>query len=190
MNMGCGGAGDQGMDPDFHNQKTGTCPGTAGAADTDFLDAKFRDHAVSLLRQIANESRPFAFFVGFRRPHAPWRMPRPFYDKYDNESSISISRAQTIGENISTLAYAQNGFASGRNGWSNAEFGPKKPLPESLQRHIRRSYYSAVSWMDDCVGHVLTALDETGKAEDTAVLLFGDRKFDSPVPRSARKIGG
>ena len=56
----------------------------------------------------------------------------------------------------------------------STEAVPEQPLPESLQRHIRRSYYSAVSWMDENVGRVLAALDASGKAEQTAVLLFAD----------------
>ena len=168
--MGCGGSGDPGTDPDYNNSKTGTCPGASGALDTEFIDGKFRDHAVSLLQTAANDTRPFAFFVGFRRPHAPWRMPSRFYNLY-NESSLSIAApgAQTIGDNVPTLAYAQNGFASGRNGWDNAVWGPQRPLSHHLQRHIRRSYYSAVSWMDDCVGHVMGALDVAGKADSTVV---------------------
>eukprot|EP01051_Picozoa_sp_SAG22_P022066 SAG22_NODE_5139_length_1078_cov_5.111338_1_plen_182_part_00 len=176
MNIGCGGAGDPGSDPGYGGLKTWACPGAPSASDTDFIDAKFRDHAVKLLSETAsNPERPFAFFVGFRRPHAPWRMPWRFWELY-NSSNISIAApgAQTIGKNVTTLAYAQNGFASGRNGWGNAVWGPEQPLPEDLQRHIRRSYYSAVSWMDDCVGQVLSALDASGEAEHTVVLLFGD----------------
>jgi iduronate 2-sulfatase len=173
--MQCGGVGDPGTDPDYQNKHTRACPGAPNASDTDFLDAKFRDHAVSLLQQTVNHSRPFAFFVGFRRPHMPWRMPWRFYDQY-NGSAISISRSQSIGENITTLSYAQNGFTSGKNSWNNIKFGPHTPLPRSLQQHIRRAYYSAVSWMDDCVGRVLGALRASGKANNTAVLLFGDRE--------------
>ena len=173
------GRGAPGTDPGFGagNQSTGACPGTPDEPDTSFIDGKFRDHAVSLLQQSANDSRPFAFFVGFRRPHMPWRMPWRFWQAYNrsgHELSIAAPAAQTIGENVSTLAYAQNGFASGHNSWDSATWGPQQPLPEGLQRHIRRSYYSAVSWMDDCVGNVLAALDASGKADDTAVLLFAD----------------
>lgn len=44
----------------------------------------------------------------------------------------------------------------------------------TFQRYIRQSYYAAVSYMDDQVGHILHTLQETGNANNTIIVVTGD----------------
>ena len=48
------------------------------------------------------------------------------------------------------------------------------PLSDDLQRTLIHGYHAAVSYMDAQVGRVLDALDRTGLAENTIVVLWGD----------------
>ena len=41
-------------------------------------------------------------------------------------------------------------------------------------REAKMSYYGLISFMDACVGQILSALDDSGQAEDTAVLYISD----------------
>jgi iduronate 2-sulfatase len=48
------------------------------------------------------------------------------------------------------------------------------PIPADLTRHLIHGYYAATSYMDACLGRVLDALDATGLAGETIVVLWGD----------------
>jgi iduronate 2-sulfatase len=50
----------------------------------------------------------------------------------------------------------------------------EKVLPEKLQRQLIHGYYAATSYVDAQIGRVLDALDESGLAENTIVVLWGD----------------
>ena len=49
-----------------------------------------------------------------------------------------------------------------------------KAVPDAAAREMRRSYYASVSWLDFCVGRVLTALEENHLKDSTTVVLHGD----------------
>jgi choline-sulfatase len=49
-----------------------------------------------------------------------------------------------------------------------------QPVNDAQVRAARRAYYGAVSYVDDKVGVLLTALREAGFADDTVVLLLAD----------------
>ena len=48
---------------------------------------------------------------------------------------------------------------------------------------LRRGYFAAVSYTDANVGLILEALEATGKAEETVVVLMGDvsERLSAPV---------
>lgn len=74
----------------------------------------------------------------------------------------------------------KNGKMPGLTGWSHNSWSTQQsPLPNAtfpLQtaKELRQHYFAAVSYTDEQVGRVLTALDEGGYAKNTIVILFGD----------------
>jgi arylsulfatase A-like enzyme len=54
---------------------------------------------------------------------------------------------------------------------------PYVPLARAAAQLERRQYYAAVSWVDRQIGSVLDALEESGLAADTAVVLHADHGF-------------
>ena len=46
--------------------------------------------------------------------------------------------------------------------------------PKELQHSLRVGYYGAVSYYDFHLGKLLDALDESGQADNTAILMTGD----------------
>ena len=53
-------------------------------------------------------------------------------------------------------------------------FNASTPLPRDTQRALRRGYYAAVSWADEKLGELLTALERLGLTNSTLVLANGD----------------
>src|SRR5204863_10042988 len=50
----------------------------------------------------------------------------------------------------------------------------KGPIPDDLARTLIHGYHAAVSFSDAQIGRLLDALDETGLAKDTIIVLWGD----------------
>ena len=66
---------------------------------TRVIEAMARSHSLG---------QPFFLAAGLRRPHLQWRSPHRFWRQYEH-AEISVARHQTIGHNITTLAYEMNG---------------------------------------------------------------------------------
>ena len=58
----------------------------------------------------------------------------------------------------------------------------QRPMGAASAARLRRGYFAAVSYTDANVGLILEALEATGKAEDTVVVLMGDVSDRLPPP--------
>jgi arylsulfatase len=137
------------------------CPATEGDAGRhDFLgpiafpgrpeathSAFVADRVEAYLRSRSKDGQPFACIAGFYSPHAPWRVPQAYLDRYDPQGF-------TLPE-----VYAPAGCA----------------IPtEARLRAARHGYYAMVSEIDDCVGRLLDTLDETGLAKNCIIVFTSD----------------
>ncbi|MFC4219497.1 sulfatase [Flagellimonas marina] len=114
--------------------------------------------------------QPFWMGVGFYRPHVPQFVPQKWFDMYPLESlelpktiSGDLKDISSYGSDITRLEHV-----SPTHEWvlNNDEW---KPLVQS--------YLACVSFVDEQVGRVLTALDEGAYGENTYVVLFSDHGF-------------
>ena len=53
-------------------------------AEDDTYDLRLANNTIAALRLAKLQKRPFAIFAGHRRPHVPWRLPRKWWDLYNN----------------------------------------------------------------------------------------------------------
>ncbi|MHA1153763.1 MAG: sulfatase-like hydrolase/transferase [Alphaproteobacteria bacterium] len=131
---------------------------------TDF-DRRVCEHAVAWLKSEAGAKRnkPWVLFVSFLRPHYPLTSPKEFYDLYPLER-ITPPR-----------------FAGGKKEFANpvlAAFRSYYDYDDHFDDHrrlvARASYYGLCSFVDDLVGRVLAALQDSGHDKDTAVIYTSD----------------
>jgi arylsulfatase A-like enzyme len=162
---------------------TTVCPGNADTNDDEFYDHRvgtrgieMLEHAHAKISSLRSNYSNFFIGVGFRRPHLDWRMPRRFWEMYNNGTgadnrTISVAKHQSMsGSNTTLLAYERNGPLSAAFTQDGKHFtteGPNTPLPRELQAVLRRGYYSAVSFMDYEVGRFLNAIDRLGFKDNT-----------------------
>jgi choline-sulfatase len=112
----------------------------------------------------APQQRPFFLTVSFTHPHPPFVAPQRFWDLYRDED-IEAPRVQEIPyEQLDEhsrwlyVAHAQNEYTV---------------TAEHVKR-ARHAYYGMVSYVDQKLGSVLDALEQTGLADDTLVVFCGD----------------
>ncbi len=140
----------------------------------DVADEKFRDwecatKAVQYLDRFSKlDDKPFFLAVGFFKPHLPFCAPKKYWDLYDH-ASIDLP------DNYNAPKDAPAGAVHG-SGELRAYAGipPKGPVDRDTARHLIHGYYACVSFIDAQLGRVMKKLDDTGLAENTIVVLWGD----------------
>jgi len=133
--------------------------------DEQTTDYRMAQDATRELRKLAGGSQPFFLSVGFMRPHCPYYAPQRWFDLHPLES-VEPYKDQT--DDLADLpAYAKRLVPSEKN---YHQFLMEKDRARSLLQ----AYRASVSYVDHCIGMLLSALRESGLEENTVVVLFGD----------------
>lgn len=151
------------------NGDRGTATENADVADDFYGDGQLALHAVERLENAAqNPNEPFFIAVGFIRPHLPFIAPKKYWDLYP-DAAIPMPKVTTIPEGAPAYAGQFGGELR-----QYSDIPEKGDLDDDLTRHLIHGYYAATSYMDAQLGHVLDALDKSGLADNTIIVLWGD----------------
>jgi len=136
----------------------------------DGLTAKL---AVEKLKSLSQRDTPFCLAVGFFKPHLPFTAPRKYWEYY-KEENISLSPISFIPEGCNRMTLHES--AEFNNGYKSGEEKASldKKVSDEYARKLRHAYYACISYVDAQIGKVLDALEESGQAENTIVILWGD----------------
>ena len=117
--------------------------------------------------------KPFFLFTGFSRTHTPLYAPQKYFDRFPIDE-IEIPKA--------FMADDLNDCAPSLANRSLYAFRRYKMLfnhsdhPELFKQWLQ-AYMACVSFIDDQVGTVLDALEQSGHADNTVVILTSDHGF-------------
>jgi arylsulfatase A-like enzyme len=138
----------------------------ADGTDEEQTDGIGATEAVRLLGQYSRDQRPFFLAVGLYRPHTPYVAPRKYFEMYPLEEivvpQVPEGYLQTLPEP------ARQSITRRRN---------QVDLPDELARQAMQAYYASITFADAQVGRILRALEETGLAGNTIVLLTSDHGY-------------
>ena len=129
---------------------------------TDY-DLAITQEAESWIKQQKNATKPWAAFVSLVSPHYPLTAPQEYYDMYD---PMSIDLPVGYAEKFRPEHPELNNIAD--------FFDYERYFDEQKMRQAKVAYYGLTSFMDDCVGRVLTALEQSGQKENTVVVYISD----------------
>jgi len=147
----------------------GSATESARVDDEAYDDGRIAAEAVRRIRAAAAApGEPFFLAVGFLRPHLPFVAPERYWDLHDPDE---LPRPETTAAPIGAPPYAPSDWGELRQYKDAPDEGP---VDEALARRLVHGYYAATSFMDAQVGKLLDALDDTGLADDTIVVLWGD----------------
>ncbi len=119
----------------------------------------FIDH---LLNKAAKRDAPFFMYLGFNSPHDPRQSPREYLARYPQDKI-----------EVPPNFLPRHPFDLGDYYIRDEMLAPFPRTPEDVQLH-RREYYSLITFMDEQIGRVLDALQRSGKASNTYVILTAD----------------
>lgn len=133
--------------------------------DEDAPDYKIADAAIEVLRG-APKDKPFFVAAGFRLPHVPCYAPQKWFDLYP-DATLQMPPVLD-GDRSDTPRF------SWYMHWQLPEPRLHTLKERNEWRPLVRAYLASTSFMDAQVGRVLAALEATGRAKDTLIVLWSD----------------
>jgi arylsulfatase A-like enzyme len=143
------------------------------APDQAYPDGQVADAAVAALKGFSPSDRRARFFlaVGIRKPHLPLTGPKRYWDLHDLGKIPPLTNAAAP---RGALALALHDSVELRR-YTAASTAPR--LDADQVARLRRGYYAAATFADAQIGRVLDALESTGLARNTIVIVWGDHGF-------------
>lgn len=134
--------------------------------DSEFPDYKYAQQGIDFL-QAQPADQAFCLSVGLVRTHLAWYVPKRFFDRYPTEGIVvpqvpadDLADIGPVGQSYA-LKFNFHQCITGQSLWSDAV----------------RAYLASISWVDEQVGRLLAALDDSPHAAHTLVVLWSDNAF-------------
>nr|WP_231366289.1 sulfatase-like hydrolase/transferase [Zhihengliuella flava] len=128
------------------------------------------ERAEARIRAAAEQEDPFFLFVSFPDPHHPFAPPAEYAQRHRPEDvplpeSFHQDHARSP-EHVRLMAE--------RRGTPDPDPTMSFAADEAQYRQAMAAQYGQIEFVDDQVGRVLAALEETGQAENTVVVFTAD----------------
>ncbi|MFH4967455.1 sulfatase-like hydrolase/transferase [Gaetbulibacter sp. M240] len=124
----------------------------------------YADKAINYIENdVKNLEKPFFMYVSFNAPHDPRQAPKEFVDKYPPSS---------IKEPLNFMN--EHPFDQGDHFIRDEILAPFPRTKEDIQLH-RSEYYALISYLDSEIGRILKALEASGKADNTYIIMSSDQ---------------
>lgn len=133
--------------------------------DRDQADWKIAGAAVAQLKSLP-EDKPFFVACGFRLPHVPCFASQKWFDLYPEDDVTLPTIKANEREGVPPFAWYLH--------WKLPEPRLSWLMKNHQWRPLVRSYLASTSFMDSQVGRVMEALRETGRADNTIIVLWSD----------------
>ena len=128
-----------------------------------------------VIQQIAGEVEgPRFYSAGLYRPHLPWYVPQKYFDLHPLESielpPYLAGDLEDVPAAFAELIGAEPDLDRNTMAWVQSQ-------GESKWREAIQGYLASVSFADAMVGKLIRALDESGRAANTIIVLWADHGF-------------
>ena len=150
--------------------------GPLDCADKKMFDGKTASWIVAELEK--PQEKPFFLAYGLTKPHLPWKVPQKYFDlhpldgiKLPPVTKGDLDDIPAFGKKLAREVYDPSGerdFAVKPNG-DHANVIANNQWLKAVQ-----AYLATISFADAQIGRVLDALDRSGHADNTIVVLWGD----------------
>lgn len=156
-----------------HRGNKATATEFVDAPEDAYPDGMVAAGAVAALEELSrgDSRQPFFLAVGIRKPHLPFTAPKKYWDLYAN---VAIPPIEQPAPPAGAPELALHTSVELRGYSDQPRTGPWSADQVAT---LRRGYFAAMSFADAQIGRVLSALDRTGLAKNTLVLVWGDHGF-------------
>lgn len=134
--------------------------------DDDLPDGQMARTACEQLKQLATSDQPFFMGLGFFKPHLPFVATKQDWDAVKDRDIPAPPNPQKVD--------SPHWHKSGEFYRYDSGFEKSHPLNAADTQQARKAYLACVRYVDRQVGRVLTTLQESGLADNTIVVVWGD----------------
>ncbi|HAY44710.1 MAG TPA: iduronate-2-sulfatase [Gammaproteobacteria bacterium] len=110
--------------------------------------------------------------VGIYRPHLPWYLPQKYFDMHPLENIILPEVLENDLDDIPE-AMIESGNRGGMSGMGIHDWIAEDESKDRWREGVR-AYLASISYADAMVGHLLDALEQSGRADNTIIVLWSD----------------
>ncbi|HEY3413134.1 MAG TPA: sulfatase-like hydrolase/transferase [Armatimonadota bacterium] len=124
------------------------------------------DRAIDFMKEKRNG--PWLMSVNIFAPHHPFDPPKEYLDRYDPDKLPDPDYVEGELENKPVFQRVDHDGAYGGMLLGYSKMSPRE------RREVTAAYYAMIEHVDDNVGRMLKALEETGQRENTIVIFMSD----------------
>jgi arylsulfatase A-like enzyme len=124
--------------------------------------------------------KPFFLALGFVRPHLPFIVPRKYFEPYPLESLKLLP--------VKDDDLADQPWVARRNARVSDDINIHAADSANGRARVIQAYYACTSFVDEMIGKVIDALDASGHADNTVIVLWSDHGWHLGEKRSWRKF--
>lgn len=138
--------------------------------ETKTIDYKSVSYAIGVLKQ--DHDKPFFLACGIFKPHSPFFAPNKYHELYDKKISLPQRKEDDWSDlpaGAARLMGPKKWFWKGMMNLDRQKSGS--------YRDFIRAYAACCSFADMSVGRLISALDESGHAGNTIIVLWSDHGF-------------
>jgi len=133
--------------------------GPSGLDDLEEPDGAGAEQAVRILR--AKQDKPLFLALGFHKPHLAFTAPDKYFKMYPADEMVLPPVPE---DDAADMPHTPS-------------LKEQKTFTPRMWREAIAAEYACLTFIDAQVGRVLEALEESGRAEDTIVVLWSDHGF-------------
>lgn len=130
-------------------------------------DEQIADWAIKQLDE--KHEKPFFMAVGFLRPHNPYTAPKKYFERYPM-SSIAVPKVPE--DELNDIPLYGKAMIYGT--LPKGDHREVLDIGPNYWKELVRAYLACTTFVDDQIGRVLDALDESKYAENTIIVLWSD----------------
>lgn len=123
------------------------------------------NHSVDFLAEAKESDTPFFMYLAFNAPHDPRQSPAEFVNRYPLDKIA-------LPENFLPIYPFAEEMGAGKK-LRDEKLAPFPRTEHAVKVH-RQEYYAIITHMDEQIGRILDAIEETGKADNTWIFFTAD----------------
>ncbi len=142
---------------------------TTDKGDRGYPDGWIAEAGQEKLAELSKSDRPWLLAVGLIKPHLPFTAP---------DEDLVWQKAHPVGPIKFAGKPKERLITWHGSGEFGAYFSPAKPNQDAAYAdEVRQHYFASVRYVDRQVGKLLDALEKSGEADQTIVVVWSDHGF-------------
>jgi choline-sulfatase len=138
-------------------------------------DYQVASYIIEALQQPTD--KPLFIGLGLGKPHLPWYLPAQYFDRYPLES---IQLPAVLQQDLNDVPAAAKALVN--------EYIHQDVVRMGFWKHAVQAYLASITFADEQLGRVLTALKQSPLADNTLVVLWSDHGWHLGEKMQWRKL--